>query len=314
MPLRQKSIPNNFFLGMREIVCKAKFAYLLNRLQSLFPKHYTFYPRTWIALQEMMTEVIKLSAKELNSMTFIVKPDGGSEGRGIFLLQGLKQLETLYFQITESVVIQKYISNPYLIDGFKFDLRLYAVLTNLNPLETYLFRDGLARFCTVPYQAPNSKNMRHTCMHLTNYSLNKNNPSFILMNNPHEGSKRTITSVFQIMENLGHSIDIIWLAIEQLIAKTIIAMLPSLKIEFDSWNTIHKIPDNKFSCFHVSKKSKDIFHFVYCYDFKTNNTRICMLYFNIMTICLYLSVDITFNLTTSISVWYNITDTRIATI
>ncbi|EDV28153.1 uncharacterized protein TRIADDRAFT_53460 [Trichoplax adhaerens] len=241
----------NKFPGMKEIVCKAKFAYLLNRLRSLFPKHFSFYPRTWIALQEMMTEVMKLSPKELNSTTFIVKPDGGSEGRGIFLLQGLKQLEALYFQITEAVVIQKYISNPYLIDGFKFDLRLYAVLTNLNPLETYIFRDGLARFCTVPYQIPNLKNLRQTCMHLTNYSLNKSNPSFVLMNNPHEGSKRTISSVLKNMENLGHSIDIIWFAIEQLVAKTIIAMLPSLKIEFDSWNAIHKVPDNKFSCFHI---------------------------------------------------------------
>lgn len=62
---------------------------------------------------------------------------------------------------------------PYLIDGIKFDLRLYVLLNGISPLRLYLFKDGLARFATVPYEEPSSKNIDNTFMHLTNYAINK---------------------------------------------------------------------------------------------------------------------------------------------
>ena len=62
--------------------------------------------------------------------------------------------------------------------GFKFDLRLYVVVTSYDPLRVYLFSEGLARFATVPYD-PSLRDLRDLNMHLTNYSINKESLDYV---------------------------------------------------------------------------------------------------------------------------------------
>lgn len=79
--------------------------------------------------------------------------------------------------IDESCIISRYIPNPLLINGLKFDLRVYVLVTSMDPWRFYVYHEGLARFAVEPYSEATTKNARSA--HLTNFSLNKKNEKFI---------------------------------------------------------------------------------------------------------------------------------------
>lgn len=79
----------------------------------------------------------------------------------------------------EHCVAQKYITNPFLMDDLKFDLRLYVLVYGVNPLRIFLFKDGLVRLATEAYVKPTDENIDNLFMHLTNYAINKNNDNFV---------------------------------------------------------------------------------------------------------------------------------------
>ena len=78
-----------------------------------------------------------------------------------------------------TLLIQEYINDPFLIDGLKFDLRLYVLITSADPLKIFLYRDGLVRLSSQKYEPPTKGNMKNMFKHLTNYSINKESKTFI---------------------------------------------------------------------------------------------------------------------------------------
>lgn len=78
---------------------------------------------------------------------YIVKPPGSAEGRGIRLVNRPDGLP----RPGQPAVVQHYIPNPYLINGKKFDLRIYVGVTSFDPLRAYIFDEGLVRFATADY-------------------------------------------------------------------------------------------------------------------------------------------------------------------
>ena len=75
--------------------------------------------------------------------TFVIFKPASARGQGIRLVNKLESI-----QKRKPAVAQKYISNPYLINGHKFDLRIYVYIPSYDPLRIYIFNDGLARFAT----------------------------------------------------------------------------------------------------------------------------------------------------------------------
>jgi len=65
-----------------------------------------------------------------------------------------------------------------LIENKKFDLWMYLICFGLEPMRAYAYWEGMVRICTADYEAPNKENMKNVFMHLSNYSLNKENENF----------------------------------------------------------------------------------------------------------------------------------------
>jgi tubulin polyglutamylase TTLL6/13 len=123
-----------------------------------------------------------------------------------------------------------------LIDSLKFDLRIYVLITGVNPLRAYIFKEGLARFATEEYVSPLGSNLNNLCMHLTNYAINKDSEGFIFNEDSKKddiGHKRSLTAVFKQIDEKRFSdkqptAAQIWEATKDIILKTLIAGHPSI--------------------------------------------------------------------------------------
>ena len=84
----------------------------------------------------------------------------------------------------------RYLPSPYLINGCKFDLRIYVLITSVDPLRIYVYGDsfmppfipslsdeGLARFCVHKYTM-DPKKIKDTKRHVCNYDVNKTSRMF----------------------------------------------------------------------------------------------------------------------------------------
>jgi len=169
----------------------------LMRMQKRLPKEYNFFPTSYMLphdYKDFIEEIGRMVAKNPNQQrTFIVKPEDGCQGKGIYLTRTPDDIKP-----NDQLVVQKYMHKPHLIDGFKYDLRVYVFVNGIAPLRIYVYRDGLARFATVRYKKPHKDNIANLNMHLTNYAINKNHEDFIQntdKNNDDVGSKRSLQSV-----------------------------------------------------------------------------------------------------------------------
>ena len=100
------------------------------------------------------------------------------QGKGIFMFQKLSDIADWRSDYrwkpdhpsVESYVVQRYISNPYLVGGKKFDMRIYVLVTSYSPLVVWLYRTGFGRFTHAPFNLSDTSNMH---VHLTNVAIQK---------------------------------------------------------------------------------------------------------------------------------------------
>jgi tubulin polyglutamylase TTLL4 len=110
-------------------------------------------------------------------LLYILKPVAASCGRGIKLVNSKQRIGKL-----DGMLASRYLMNPHLINGLKYDLRVYVLVTSYNPLKVYMYNDGLVRFATEKYNL-DPRNINQKFIHLTNFSINKKNTSKFVKNN-----------------------------------------------------------------------------------------------------------------------------------
>ncbi|KAM3833837.1 uncharacterized protein ttll10 [Diretmus argenteus] len=145
-------------------------------------------------------------SKEQNPM-WICKPTGLNQGRGIFLLKSREDVSSLRLKLQEEQeegqasrrsgsrqpqdvqasrrsasrqpqarIVQRYIQNPLLLKGRKFDVRSYLLIACTAPYMVF-FRHGYVRLTCDLYD-PGTNNLS---AHLTNQYLQKKNPLYGLL-------------------------------------------------------------------------------------------------------------------------------------
>ena len=68
----------------------------------------------------------------------------------------------------------------------QFDIRIYVLITGLDPLKIYMYDDGLVRIATEDY-TEDPAFISDSCIHVCNYDVNHQSEKFI--NNTHESSR-----------------------------------------------------------------------------------------------------------------------------
>ncbi|KAK3593774.1 hypothetical protein CHS0354_014313 [Potamilus streckersoni] len=210
----------NHYPGMSELCRKDLLARNMNRMLKLFPKEYNIFPKSWCLPADYGD--FQAYTRQKKNKTYILKPESGCQGRGIWVTRNPKEVKP-----HEHMICQVYMSKPFLIDGFKFDLRVYVLVTSCDPLRIFVFKDGLARFATAKYSEPTNNNTDNVFMHLTNYAINKNSEDFI--RDDEAGSKRKISTICRYLQEKGFDVDKMWTDIDDVAIKTIISAHSVLK-------------------------------------------------------------------------------------
>ena len=112
--------------------------------------------------------------KILTKNIWIVKPGGLSRGRGVHCIDQLNDILSNVKPCNQTI-IQKYIENPLVINGRKFDIRQWVLVTDLNPLTVWLFETPYVRFGAENYHIDDFKNV---FSQLTGNSIAKHSDKF----------------------------------------------------------------------------------------------------------------------------------------
>ena len=192
------------------------------KMQKNFPNDFNYMPETYILPRDKEIFYSKMEDYTIDKDNmWLIKPVASSRGRGIRLMTDINN-------VPDKTLITHYIPNPYLINGKKFDLRLYLFITGYSPLKIYLFDNGLTRFCSEEYDLDINK-MTNRYIHLTNYSINKTSTKYEKNEDAdkEEGNKWTLSTLIKHFKQNNIDFKPCWEKICDIMIKTILSITDS---------------------------------------------------------------------------------------
>ncbi len=233
---RLRSLGENKIYGLQTFCNKVALSLALNFVAELFEDLMPWWPTTFILPRDMHEATSAMHKKDKAGKpihTFIFKPDSTFGGNGVCLVQSGDVLHSLMQRKYSCAVLQEYLTRPLLIDGLKWDCRVYVLVTSISPLRVYVAREGLARFCTELYRRPNAENLEAMFSHVTNYALNKMSPAYQENEGDPtggQGSKRSLSVVIERLAKLSPTFtaEQFWAEVDHIVTMTLLVLQPEL--------------------------------------------------------------------------------------
>jgi len=226
------------FPGFTQITRKDCLWRNFHAMQLKFGRQHFDFLEECLMMPQQRSQLVQALA-ENPKQWWIVKPPGRNNGSGIYLINFESDIPEP--DTEEEVMVQRYLPRPYLINGCKFDLRIYVLITSVDPLRVYIYDEGLVRFCVNKYSMDPAE-ISDKQMHVCNYDVNKQSEKFTDNEDPlqPQGHKWTLSGLRQWMKRdeaertEAISIDQMWAGIEDLVVKSILCGLTSLKEEMNT--------------------------------------------------------------------------------
>lgn len=225
--------PGSFHMGRKD-----KLWLRLRLASQKYDKFDSFHPKTFVLPKDY--DELDRYWKSSPSNLFIMKPPASARGNGVQVINNISQIPESALKLPQqsqddgsivmkksTMIVQQYISNPCLLEnGQKFDLRIYVLVTSVDPLKIYVYDEGLVRFASSKY-TNQEDGVIDQYMHLTNYFINKNNRDYQINNDCDslDGSKWTLKRFWRYIEEHYEHVNSqeLWDQIIDIIIKTIIS-------------------------------------------------------------------------------------------
>jgi len=206
----------NHFLLEDELGSKDRLYYHYRKFKNVYPNDYNYHPESFILPEDynLIKEKFK-NYKVSKDNIWLIKPEKGSLAIGIKFIYNFKDIPKKGF-------ISRYIHNPHLLNGTKYHLRLYVLITGYSPMKLYLFNEGQVMRASEKYDNELDK-LKNKNSIFTNFFVTSRSKEYIhdINFDSEKGSEWSVSTLRKYFLKRGINFDeVIWAQIKDIVIKT----------------------------------------------------------------------------------------------
>lgn len=187
---------------------------LARALAALPPGYGPNVPETYV-LPEDRERLMRDALDGSSGPVWIAKAGDLFGGQGIWLTDDVAAIPPEF-----SGVVQQYIDRPFLLDGKKGHLRTYVLITSVDPLRAWFWRDGLVRFAPAEF-VPGEGWLNRLDMHITNTAAHVGHPGIVIDPDPSVENRGSIWGLAAFLRQTAPDEAAAWAALEEVARGTL---------------------------------------------------------------------------------------------